>query len=75
VEAGMVKSPIEQQLAVLQAKADTLDKIVSVAKTDGGHISDDGKNIYYILKKAGLKKSEIARVLNVTPAALSKYSA
>ena len=73
MEADVVVSPIERLIAELQKKADTLDKIVSVAKTDGGRISDDGKNIYYILKKAGLKKSEIARVLDVTPSALTKY--
>lgn len=70
----MVKSPIQLELEALQNKAATLDKIIGVAKTPGGRISDDGKNIYFILKKAGLKKSEIARILDVTPAALTKYA-
>ena len=70
----MVKSKIQQELERLEERSKILDSIVSVAKTSGGRISEDGKNLYYILKNAGLNKSEIARVLDVTPAALTKYS-
>ncbi len=69
----MVQSPLERQIQALEKKANTLERIVSVAKTSGGRISDDGKNLYYILRNAGLKKSEIAKILDVTPAALTKY--
>jgi hypothetical protein len=69
----MTVSPIQKELERLEKKEKILDLILSVAKTSGGHISDDGKNLYFILRKAGLKKSEIARVLDVTPAALTPY--
>jgi len=69
----MVKSKIQQELERLEAKEQILDSIVSISKTPNGHISDDGKNLYFILKNAGMKKSEIARILNVTPGALTKY--
>lgn len=69
----MVKSKIQQDIEHLEARTKILDSILSVAKTTGGHISEDGKNLVYILKNAGLKKSEIARILDVTPAALTKY--
>jgi hypothetical protein len=69
----MVKSRIQQEIERLEAKEKILDSIVSVVKTPSGHINDDGKNLYFILKNAGMKKSEIARILNVTPGALTKY--
>jgi hypothetical protein len=67
-------SPLQKQINDLQEKADILDKIVAVAKTDGGRITDNGKNLYFILRQAGMTKSSIAKILDVTPAALSKYS-
>jgi len=67
------KSPIQKHIEDLEKKASILDLITGVAKTKGGHISEDGKNLYHILKTAGLKKSEIAAVLDVTPAALTPY--
>lgn len=67
------KSPIQKQIESLEKKASILDLITGVAKTNGGRISEDGKNLYHILKTAGLKKSEIAAVLDVTPAALTPY--
>ena len=73
VAASKVKSPIQKQLEALEEKGAILDRIVSVAKTEGGRITDDGKNLYRILRQAGLNKSEIARILDVTPSALTKY--
>ena len=69
----MVKSQIQKDIERLEEKEKTLDSILSVAKTSGGRISEDGKNLYYILRKAGLNKSKIAKVLDVTPAALTPY--
>ena len=71
--ASKVKSPIQKQLEALEEKGAILDRIVSVAKTEGGRITDDGKNLYHILRQAGLNKSEMARILDVNPLALSKY--
>lgn len=68
-----VSSPIQKQIEALEADKRTLESILSVAKTNGGHITDHGKNLYFILKTAGLKKSEIARILDVTPSALTRY--
>jgi transcriptional regulator len=68
-----VKSPIQKQVEALEEKGAILDRILSVAKTESGRITEDGKNLYHILRGAGLNKSEIARVLDVTPSALTKY--
>jgi len=38
-------SPIQDQLQALEDQAATLSKIISVAKTSGGRITDDGKNL------------------------------
>lgn len=69
----MVMSPIQKQLEELEQKSEVLDRIISVAKTPGGRISEDGKNLVYILRTAGMEKSTIAKLLDVTPSALTKY--
>ena len=69
----MVTSPLERQIKMLEERAQILDSILEVAKTPGGRISEDGKNLYYILRKSGMTKSKVARVLQVTPAALTKF--
>jgi CRISPR/Cas system CSM-associated protein Csm2 small subunit len=71
--AAKKKSPIQEQIRSLEEKAEILEKIVNVAKTSGGRISDDGKNLIHILRSAGLNKSEIASIIDVTPAALTPY--
>lgn len=69
----MALSPIQKQIADLESRVAVLDRVVQLAKTSGGHITNDGKNLIYILRNAGMKKSEIAKVLDVSPAALTKY--
>jgi len=66
-----IKSPIQQQLEALEAKAAVLDQIVAVAKTPGGRLTGAGKNLVYILRLAGMRKSDVAKILHVTPAALT----
>lgn len=67
-------SPIQDRIKELEEKEAILDKIVEVAKTSGGRISDNGKNLIHILRSAGLTKTEIADVINVTAAALTPYA-
>jgi Mn-dependent DtxR family transcriptional regulator len=69
----MRKSRLQQELADLEYKAETLDKIIEIAKTPGGRLTEDGQNLLRTLRKAGMRKSDVARVLNVTPATLTKY--
>lgn len=69
----MVMSPLEKQIKALEERARILDSILEVAKTPGGRITEDGKDLYFILRKSGLTKSQVARVLQVTPAALTKF--
>jgi Mn-dependent DtxR family transcriptional regulator len=64
---------MQQELAELEDKAATLDKIIEFAKTPGGRLTEDGQNLLRTLRKAGMRKSDVARVLNVTPATLTKY--
>lgn len=69
----MVMSPLEKQIKTLEERARILDSILEIAKTPGGRITEDGKDLYFILRKSGLTKSQVARVLQVTPAALTKF--
>ncbi|QJT79589.1 hypothetical protein [Kosakonia sp. MUSA4] len=69
----MAISPIQKQIASLEAKVEVLESIINIAKTPGGRISDDGKNLIYILRNAKMNKTDIAKLLDISPAALSKY--
>lgn len=69
----MLLSPIQKQIADLEGKVEILEGIIDIAKTSGGRISDDGKNLIYILRKANMSKTDIAKLLDVTPSALTKY--
>lgn len=69
----MVSSPLEKQIKELEDRSRILDSILAKAKTTGGRITDDGKNLYFILRKSGMNKSQVAKVLDVTPAALTKF--
>jgi hypothetical protein len=69
----MVVSPLEKQIKTLEERAKILDSILDVAKTSGGRITEDGKNLYFILRKSGLNKSQVAKILQVTPAALTRF--
>lgn len=69
----MAISPIQRQIQELEGYKAVIEKIIGVAKTPGGRISPDGKNLIYILRNAGMDKSTIAKLLDVTPAALTKY--
>lgn len=69
----MATSPIQEEIAELVKKAATIDNIVSVSKTSGGRLTDEGKKFVSILRKTGMSKTDVAKVLQVTPAALTKF--
>jgi uncharacterized membrane protein YebE (DUF533 family) len=69
----MTLSTFQKQAQELEDRSRILDRIVAAAKTPGGHISEAGKQLIPILRQAGLKKSEIAPILDVTQSALTKY--
>ena len=69
----MVTSPLEKKIKELEERARILDSILAVAKTPGGRISEKGKNLIFILRDSGMTKSNVAKILGVTPAALTKY--
>ena len=69
----MRSGSLQKQIQELEDRSSTLDSIVAISKTSGGRITDNGKNLIYILRKAGLSKSKIAKILDVTPASLTPY--
>lgn len=69
----MRSGSLQKQIQELEDRSSTLDSIVAISKTSGGRITDNGKNLIYILRKAGLNKSKIAKILDVTPASLTPY--
>ena len=52
----------------------TLQKFRSLFKTDGGHLTPAAKAVIEEGIRAGMKKSEIASLLDVTPAAISYHT-
>lgn len=70
---NMQRSNVHQQLAEITQKLEVLDEIVRAAKTPKGRLSDDGKSIVGILLRANVSQSDIARLLDVTPSAITRY--
>ena len=58
----MRSGSLQKQIQELEDRSSTLDSIVAISKTSGGRITDNGKNLIYILRKAGLSKSKIAKI-------------
>lgn len=69
----MQRNNVHQQLAEITQKLEVLDEIVRAAKTPKGRLSDDGKSIVGILLRANVSQSDIARLLDVTPSAITRY--
>ena len=52
----------------------TLRKFRSLFKTEGGHLTPAAKAVIKEGVKAGMKKTEIAALLDVSPAAISYHT-
>ena len=66
---------IHQQLKKLEADADYIYKLRERAKTDGGRLTNFGKNFLHICVEDEMPNSLIAKFLEVTPSAVTQNAA
>lgn len=65
---------LQQQLKRLEKDADLVIGLRDAAKTSGGRLSPLGKDILHALVNNGYPNGEIAKLLDVTPSAVSQAS-
>ncbi len=65
---------LQQQLKRLEKDADLVIGLRDAAKTSGGRLSPLGKDILHALVNNGYPNVEIAKLLDVTPSAVSQAS-
>lgn len=63
---------LHQQITKLQESADMLEEIQAMAKTNGGRLTDFGKNLLHVCTENKMQVTKIAKLLNVTPAAVTQ---
>ncbi|QMW24075.1 hypothetical protein [Sandaracinobacteroides saxicola] len=65
---------ITNALDKLQQSSDILESFRELAKTESGsRLSEFGRNFITIAKLAGMKQSVVAKMLDITPGAVSQY--
>ncbi len=66
---------LHAQIKKLEADANLIYTIRSTAKTTGGRLTTCGNDLVFTLLKNGVKQSEIAKILDVTPSAIAQQAA
>jgi hypothetical protein len=64
---------IRKLVLALESKAAPIDEFRQAAKTEGGRMSDFGREILGAAKRNGVQQSLMARVLGITPGAVSQH--
>ncbi len=64
---------IRGQIKVLEAAAEPLNQIRELAKTEGGRLTEYGKDFIAMQKKHGVKQSQVARMLDISAGAVSQH--
>ena len=63
---------IKQDEAEHQLARELVNMIRDSAKTDGGRLTEYGRNFIKLCNDNGWKQSDIARILEITPGAVSQ---
>lgn len=64
---------IRSQVKVLEAAAEPLSLIRELAKTEGGRLTDYGKDFIAVQKKHGVKQALVAKMLDISAGAVSQH--
>jgi len=66
---------LQQQLKRLEKDADLVIGLRDAAKTSGGRLTPLGKDLLHALVNNGFPNVEIAKLLDITPSAVSQAAA
>lgn len=72
MDAGKI---IRKKLREMEGEIDLLDWFRDEAKTEGGRMSQFGRDVLQAAKNAGLKQAQIAKLLEITAGAVSQHYA
>lgn len=64
---------IRKQLKAIDAQLDLLVELRDLAKTDGGRMTSFGRALITAAKDAGVKQAFVARLLDISPGAVSQH--
>jgi hypothetical protein len=64
---------IRKQLKAIEAELELVDSLRDLAKTEGGRMTEFGRALLAAAKDAEVKQSFMARLLNVSPGAVSQH--
>ncbi|HEX6376860.1 MAG TPA: hypothetical protein VFZ91_14205 [Allosphingosinicella sp.] len=65
---------IRREVRKLQAAAAPMSELRECCKTDGGRLTPAGKSLIKWARNSGtISQATIARILNITPAAVSRH--
>jgi hypothetical protein len=64
---------IRRKLKELEGELSLLSGLREHAKTDGGRMTPFGRELLVAAKEAGLKQSYVAKLLGITPGAVSQH--
>jgi hypothetical protein len=67
-----VKRLIED-IEAIGKENEVFHSLLSVCKTKGGRLTEHGENLCRGLRASGYSKTEISKILNVTPSALTRF--
>ena len=66
---------IRKKLREMESEINVATWFVDETKTEGGRMSPFGREVLQAAKRAGLKQSQIAKFLKLTPGAVSQHYA
>lgn len=64
---------IRKQLRAIELKLALIDELRDLAKTEGGRMTDFGRALIAAAKDAGVKQAYVARLLEISPGAVSQH--
>ncbi|ESQ92702.1 hypothetical protein ABAC460_02415 [Asticcacaulis sp. AC460] len=64
---------IRSQLKIIETEAGLLALLRIYAKTDGGRLTDFGRDLISSAKRSGIKQADIAKLLDLSPGAVSQH--
>lgn len=64
---------IRKQLKVMENEIGLLESLRDEAKTEGGRMTQFGRELIALAKAKGLKQSLVAKLLDITPGAVSHH--
>jgi hypothetical protein len=64
---------IRRQVRELESEAQLVSELRVLAKTDGGRMTDFGRDIITSAKENGVKQAFVAKLLAISPGAVSQH--